>query len=1425
ITPQEVAQAQLELEIGDLVREKGVKGARDYLQETGMLQKEPIVERFFNAVVGKTPGVMEQMLTTGTEARISTLAGDIVGFVSVGKIMKPLGIARGVARVAGPLAGRVASVGATFAARGTQEVAARLVNDEEVTPEEAAKHIVNLTLFGAGFGVAGGAGAAIKPVLEVPAEGLYGFLAAKLSGASYEEALLTGALFIGFGIFNARAIPPQLKQARLGRLMKDVDKKLSSRGEHPAIVRMVKEELYKRWSGEKRPDFKRMVKSQEEMWDIYQAKKKESFDIRKTGEPIGQRPGEVVAKSDQVGAAITKPRQEAGQVRAVAKKPAEVSVQAPKEGIKPEIRPEVPVKVPPREVKAVPEVPGAAEAAKEPWEMTQEEYVSLINPSNYRIPPEGRPVIYSADIEGMYPPDAPIISKGRDKAGVEVVIRKHNNSYFAEVKGKPAGYALELGEGVDVTVAEEFQGHGIGTELDYLLRKDFPTRESGGLTETGEKTVRRVHKRFVEESLSEGKPVPAAVLAEYPELAVPEKGAALLKVQEAKKPKPKREQGKLGLGVQAKIPRGGIRAPKGAPAPEEGAPLWEAGKEEAAREAEKRQVKIGEPAEPLFMTGGGRFVGQTILDPRRADEMPAIYAASGVSAEKDYPGFLEGVKWGHRGLSPVGATDVVVRDKTMPQDYDLLTIEELPPSFITKYGPESVRDKVTGGLDFDKLAELAKNELRDVVFAQGEYAGEPQYQESWAPDNLEEATKFYSVAGPIDPELVRAGIREAQSFGIATKKVLERFVRRGTTHMRKLGAGGVELARDIDEITFNVQREANNDALDIREIMKGLTPKERTRVAMVTDNEIPIHTQTKRVVERSNRLRKVLDRQLEAFTEVGGRRRLGGPGDEQIPAGGGGRAFPQVPNKEGRAVLKELSTGAMTPRVVQAAEWLVEKGKAKNYDEAIQQLSLIRNSQLRSVNPYFERTRTPLPTYLREWDPYKVLSGSMERNWMTIEGIRKWGWDEKGESFPGANELIGKIAQEKPTDAELVHQFIRSSFGFGSKASESAQRISRDLRAVQFVGKIAVSPLTITRNMIDRFAKGYTTGGLSITLRATLKFPPIVNVFIKSSRQIKEQMIRSGAVFSHGSIAEGVEPGGIIMKMIGKPFTASERGNQIYEAVVAKLKLERDIQLYLEAKPESRLGKIFKAIQGLGENTEKQITDRIKEAGLAEKSTEEMVDLLAKSKGADLLPIEIQAVLHRAVRDQAFPVILSTKRLWWEDSPFAKVLTQFKVWPIEQVGFIYRSAMKQAHKGNVLPLVRFIVGVIIAGELYNIARDAVYDKEEALLTNLRRRPDKRNAKDIAWILYKDALDGGLVGMFADLAWGIWDWALGPTAGTIGELGKTILSAIRRPGLTVSAIKKAMRRDVSAVRQAEGVLNKIGVLVGKDGKRAVQYNRW
>lgn len=647
-----------------------------------------------------------------------------------------------------------------------------------------------------------------------------------------------------------------------------------------------------------------------------------------------------------------------------------------------------------------------------------------------------------------------------------------------------------------------------------------------------------------------------------------------------------------------------------------------------------------------------------------------------------------------------------------------------------------------------------------------------------------------------------------------------RLFQRGVSNIKRLGSEGARLAEDIDKISFRFQRNANNDIEDLKIAVRGLKRGERELAAKVLDNYISPEAVPARVARAAEQMRTIMDREMDAFGVAGGQRVVKG---QAVTPTGAGHAFPQVLNREGRAVLQEAAEGFKTPRVMSAAQKMIKSGAARDVDHAIKLMVSYRNSQLRGVNPYFERTRIPLPEDLREWDVNEVLPFTINRNWMTIEGIKRWNWDAEGKSFPKAEALLNRIAIRNPQDAMLTKEFIRRSFGMGDELP--GQRTSDFLRSVQFAGKIAISPLTITRNILDRYAKGLTQAPISTNIAATLKFPPLLNVFLKKSKQIKDEMIRSGAVFGHGSIAEGVEIGPAIYRMGGKLFTSSERGNQVYEALVAKMRLEHDLRSFITLNEKSRLSQIFQTVRTLGTDRPEAIRQRIQKAGLDKVSNERLGEMLNQSEKG-LPPEAIQEILHRTVRDQAFPVILSTKRLWWDTAPWLRLAAQFKTWPIEQMGFIYKYAIKEALSGNPLALMRFVTGTLIAGEAYNVIRDTVYDKEESLIVNALNNPDMLNSTDIATIMWNDMVDGGLVGMIADLTWGITDWALGPTAGTIQRLTtRTAPEIMRNPRLAVRSLQKFFREELSGVRQAESILRKTGESVRAMGEATSYYNLW
>lgn len=669
-----------------------------------------------------------------------------------------------------------------------------------------------------------------------------------------------------------------------------------------------------------------------------------------------------------------------------------------------------------------------------------------------------------------------------------------------------------------------------------------------------------------------------------------------------------------------------------------------------------------------------------------------------------------------------------------------------------------------------------------------------------------------------------------KDFTRATGTVTVRAVQRANTVIRKLGEPGRELASNIDDVTFQFQRRLNTSLSEKRKILQGLSAPLRQIVAQFTDNYRPEVKLPEKVradlLARSQRLRAVMDEQMRTFAELGGQRRIGGPGAPKVTPVGAGHAFPQVMNREGRAVMREVvKPGEISPKVLRAAQWMVENRHAKDITGAIRMMREFNQRQLRNVNPYLERKRIPLPPWMREWDPNRVLPGTMTKNWATIEGVRKWGWDQASQSFPKANALIDRIATTDRADADNIREFIRLGFGFGPKGSPAARLISQQVRGVQFFGKIAISPITIGRNMIDRYAKAGTTAGLAITARATIMRPPILSAWLRSARELEDQMFKSGAVFGHGSIAEGVEPGTIIGRFAGAAFTASERGNQVFEALVARLLVERDIKAYLAIKPKSRLGRLYEAIRSLNEMSNTALEARLKQANLLDLSTEKLADLLVE-RADNMPPVLIQGVMHRAVRDQAFPVILSTKRFWWDKSPGFRVMAQFKTWTVEQIGFIYKEAiMTSIRTRSPLPLMRFIFVTALVGELYNIARDLILDKEESLTLNMFRNPDLRNPRDVSVILAKDFLDGGGIGMLADLYWGITDWILGPTGGTAGEIGIAVTRAAGRPELTPEAMNEVITRELSGVRQFRAIFQKVEAKFEEATNDTALYSVW
>ena len=658
------------------------------------------------------------------------------------------------------------------------------------------------------------------------------------------------------------------------------------------------------------------------------------------------------------------------------------------------------------------------------------------------------------------------------------------------------------------------------------------------------------------------------------------------------------------------------------------------------------------------------------------------------------------------------------------------------------------------------------------------------------PDIATEATEVGKNLGSTSKEVVAA-----------TKKLASKNVLRYTTRLKSLGGSAAEIAKDFDEITQRAQVRINNSSLDAKAIFKGVNKANRERIAKAVNG---VGEHPKWIIQRAEKLRDVLDELLTEAKKLGVQRLVRGV---KLDVTGTGKAFPQIPNADGQRLLKLADTqGIASPEILFVAEEAVAEGKAASIEEYVLKLKQFREAQLRGVSGYLERTRVELAERFIEWDPDRVLAGLFQSNWTFIEGARQWGIDAKGQSFPDLAVKTEKVKAAHGTDeAQTLERFVKASFGQELLSSEAARAVSAVVRGYQFIVKIAASPFTILRNMLDRFTKAAAWAPFSVQVKTFIQYPPIINTFLKHSRQLEEEIIRTGAVFSNTAIAEGYQPGKLFTKLAGKAFSTSELGNQVYIALAKRNAIEKNLKI-LKQNPkiaaifDKRMGKFLSPLEAIGKSPSQAAT-RLRELGNEE--------LLAKLESVeDISPDLMNAVLHRTVRDNAFPVVLSTKRAWWDNHPFARVLTQFKVWGTDQIGHIWNDVIKDTVQNrDPSKMIRWLVTMAVMGEIYNILRDFVLAKDESLIATLSDK-DRRNAKDISITILKDMADGGAVGILADLMYGLPNLVGGPSANTLKNLGDTTAKIVWNPTQAKDALKQFAIKDSPAVRQAQSGLDKI-----------------
>ena len=485
-----------------------------------------------------------------------------------------------------------------------------------------------------------------------------------------------------------------------------------------------------------------------------------------------------------------------------------------------------------------------------------------------------------------------------------------------------------------------------------------------------------------------------------------------------------------------------------------------------------------------------------------------------------------------------------------------------------------------------------------------------------------EEVKAQKVTVDTKSKAVQASTKNASVETTSDLDAIRRNVSRATDALRHWGTIGEKVRQAFFDISRRTAVNTGNTSENIRKTLKGLNSKEKVIVAQLTDGAISEKSQPARLVARAKALKEQLDIMQNEAIKVGLR-------TQKLS----GRAFPQVLNAKGKEFIQEAETkGAQSHKVFAWAQQKVNEGKFETVDSAIAALQNYRKNRLRGTEGYFEGTRTlELDLDMREWSPDKILPGVIEGGWENIEGARQWGVTKDG-NFKSIRTDIERVRGEVGIDqANLLEDYIKSQYG-RSRASVFSKKWSKRARAFQFTTKLAPSPLTIFRNMWDRYAKGLTHGTIGTNIRATIKFPPFLNKFMKTSRKIQEEMVRQGAVLGHGHLSEGFASGGKVSRFLGQPFALSERGNQTYIALVKKLQLEADIKRLHEMGGEKgTVGKMYNRMLAIIGKSQSQTEKRI----LTDLTNEQLAETFAKGEVSDDIMSE---VLHRTVTDSAFPL-------------------------------------------------------------------------------------------------------------------------------------------------------------------------------------------
>lgn len=722
------------------------------------------------------------------------------------------------------------------------------------------------------------------------------------------------------------------------------------------------------------------------------------------------------------------------------------------------------------------------------------------------------------------------------------------------------------------------------------------------------------------------------------------------------------------------------------------------------------------------------------------------------------------------------------------------------------------------------------------------------FQTNW---NGEKTTiskqKFLSIAKPVPegkPQRPIITTHLGAFGGVDIDKRAATYVGGSSaTHLRSLGDAGARIAKDLDDLEVAARRESSHDIRDLKDLWepegdKKWTPLEVQALALYGDKDagaagngrlkrrfrddrngearakdfakqyapvtetVTINkignlwvvdiTPLKKIRDADAPARALMDRGMNEASRLGIKRRVG---DQKITLKGGGSWVPHILNDLGRKLLEEARKttpgSTLSPRLQDAVDEMVQKGKARDEQDALDKIKNFADQQRRQSIPYYERERlAELPNEYYEWDLNRILPDLLRRGWMTIEGARRW-----GPEFEKLDALLTRVGDESSgAEARKVDSFLRYTVGNVSSHGPSpgirkiVGTVSAAMTAVK-MGGIPLGPVTIPtlgtlQNYFQRFTNT-TDAGLLPKLQAQAE---LWTPWRDASRKLYKQMERAGAMAGETALEDYDALMHRHVAAMMRSFSGVERNNHYVAARVAQLQLEADMRLLAAMPGQSPLQQVLRNLMTLGGSSEGAATRRMERLGVGKER------LLKALAGTDpLTQDEIEEAMIRAVNDNQFAQTLANMPQWWQQKPWARLLVKFKPYQFKQTMLIWNNVAKEAKAGNVLPLARFVLWTTLAGAIYSGAAAALYG----------RRDDIKALPARMWDWFAQ---GGGVGLLNSFAYGdndmdrILRFTGGPIYGSTKNAIETKRRIQRNPKVTDLALKEWLKNEVTLYRQ-------------------------